>query len=194
MAQAQENITQSTNREESWQIRIGGVGGQGIVLASKLLGVAASLFDGKEAVCTQVYGPEARGGAARSDVVVSEAPVDYPYVTEADVLMVMFPEAYTKFRPMLKPGGLLIVDTQMVKPDEDEENLLSVPATKIADEVGNRLARNVVMLGCLIGKTDVVSRESMIESIRKNMKPKIVELNIRALDAGISFAQTGEMP
>lgn len=194
MAQTQENMDQSANREESWQIRIGGVGGQGIVLASKLLGVAASLFDGKEAVCTQVYGPEARGGAARSDVVVSDGPVDYPYVTEADVLAVMFPEAYKKFRPMLKAGGLLIIDNQMVNPDEGEENMLSVPATKIADEVGNRLARNVVILGCLIGKTGVVSRESMIESIRKNMKPKIVELNIRALDAGIKFAQTGEMP
>jgi len=189
MTQEQSNNTQST-----WQIRIGGVGGQGIVLASKLLGVAASLFDGKEAVCTQVYGPEARGGAARSDVVISDESVDYPYVTEADVLAVMFPEAYTKFRPMLKKGGLLIVDSAMVKPDEDEENVCSIPATAIADKVGNRLARNVVMLGCLLGKTGVVSRESMIQSIRKNMKAKIVELNIRALDAGMEFAKTGAMP
>jgi 2-oxoglutarate ferredoxin oxidoreductase subunit gamma len=189
MAQAQRNDTEST-----WQIRIGGVGGQGIVMASKLLGVAASLFDGKEAVCTQVYGPEARGGAARSDVVISDDPVDYPFVTEADVLAVLFPEAYTKFRPMLRAGGLLIIDNAMVKPSKDEENICSVPATKIADAVGNRLARNVVILGCLIGKTGVVSRESMVEAIRKNMKPKIVELNIRALDAGIKFAETGEMP
>lgn len=194
MAQAQSNQVESTDAEQTWQIRIGGVGGQGIVLASKLLGVAASLFDGKEAVCTQVYGPEARGGAARSDVVISNGPVDYPFVTEADVLAVLFPEAYTKFRPMLRPGGLLIIDNAMVKPSEDEENICSVPATKIADAVGNRMARNVVILGCLIGKTGVVSRESMIESIRKNMKPKIVELNIRALDAGIEFAQTGETP
>jgi 2-oxoglutarate ferredoxin oxidoreductase subunit gamma len=194
MAQAQNNLVESSDTEQVWQIRIGGVGGQGIVLASKLLGVAASLFDGKEAVCTQAYGPEARGGAARSDVVISNGSVDYPFVTEADVLAVLFPEAYTKFRPMLRDGGLLIIDSGMVKPADDEENICAVPATKIADSVGNRMARNVVVLGCLIGKTGVVSRESMIESIRKNMKPKIVELNIRALDAGIKFAETGEMP
>lgn len=182
----------SNNTGTTWQIRIGGVGGQGIVLASKLLGVAASLFDGKEAVCTQTYGPEARGGAARSDVVISDSPVDYPFVTEADILAVMFTEAYTKFRPMLKPGGLLIVDTQMVRPNDDEENVCAVPATKIAEAVGNKMARNVVMLGCLIGKIPVVSRDSLVEAIRKNMKPKIVDLNIRALDAGIKFAQNGE--
>jgi 2-oxoglutarate ferredoxin oxidoreductase subunit gamma len=175
--------------DSTWQIRIGGVGGQGIVLASKLLGVAASLFDGKEAVCTQVYGPEARGGAARSDVVISDEPVDYPFVTEADVLAVMFPEAYVKFRPMLRDGGLLIVDSALVKPKEDEPNVCLLPATQIADEVGNRMARNVVLLGCMIGLTGVVSRDSMVEAIRKAMKPKIVELNIRALDAGIRFAQ-----
>ncbi|NIM70784.1 MAG: pyruvate ferredoxin oxidoreductase [Xanthomonadales bacterium] len=188
-AGAARNGTAST-----WQIRIGGVGGQGIVLASKLLGVAASLYDGKEAVCTQVYGPEARGGAARSDVVISEEPVDYPFVTEADVLAVLFPEAYSKFRPRLRPGGLLIVDSQLVKAADDEENIIRIPATKIADAVGNRMARNVVILGCLIGSTGVVSREAMVEAIRNNMKPKIVELNIRALDAGIRFAETGELP
>jgi 2-oxoglutarate ferredoxin oxidoreductase subunit gamma len=189
MADTAKNGTNST-----WQIRIGGVGGQGIVLASKLLGAAASLFDAKEAVCTQVYGPEARGGAARSDVVISKEPVDYPFVTEADVLAVLFPEAYVKFRPMLKPGGLLIVDSQLVKAAEDEENVIRIPATEIADQVGNRMARNVVILGCLIGKTGVVSREAMVESIRSNMKAKIVDLNIRALDAGIRFAETGETP
>lgn len=179
---------EKNNTESTWQIRIGGVGGQGIVLASKLLGVAASLFDDKEAVCTQVYGPEARGGAARSDVVISDEPVDYPFVTEADVLAVMFPEAYVKFRPMLKDGGLLIVDTTLVRPDDGEENVCALPATEIADEVGNRLTRNVVLLGCLVGLTGVVSRESMVKAIRKSMKPKIVELNIRALDAGMNFA------
>jgi 2-oxoglutarate ferredoxin oxidoreductase subunit gamma len=185
---------ESTAVNSTWQIRIGGVGGQGIVLASKLLGVAASLFDGKEAVCTQAYGPEARGGAARSDVVISDGPVDYPFVTRADILAVMFPEAYTKFRPMLKPGGILIVDSGMVKAGEDEQNICRIPATQIADTIGNRLARNVVILGCLIGLSGVVSRDSMVKAIRANMKPKIVDLNIRALDAGIRFAETGETP
>jgi 2-oxoglutarate ferredoxin oxidoreductase subunit gamma len=183
--------TEETHTDSNWQIRFGGVGGQGIVLSSKLLGVAASLFDGKEAVCTQAYGPEARGGAARSDVVISDEPVDYPFVTEADILVALFPEAYKKFRPMLKPGGILITDSGLVQASDDEENLCEIPATQIAQELGNRLASNVVILGCLVGKTGVVSRESMEKAIRKTMKPKIVDLNIKALDAGIRFATNG---
>lgn len=185
------SATEPKATPKTWEIRIGGVGGQGIVLSSKLLGIAASLYDGKEAVVTQAYGPEARGGAARSDVVISDDSVDYPFVTQADALAALFPEAYTKFRPMLKPGGTLIVDSQLVKVSaDDEESAIKIPATKIADEVGNRLARNVVILGCLIGATGVVSRDAMVEAIKKQMKPKIVELNIRALDAGIEFAQS----
>jgi len=187
MAETNDSVTNST-----WQIRFGGVGGQGIVLSSKLLGVAAALFDGKEAVCTQAYGPEARGGAARSDVVISDEPVDYPFVTEADVLVALFPEAYQKFRPMLKPGGTLIVDSGLVQVGDDEENVCRIPATQIAQELGNRLASNVVILGCLVGKTNVVSRDSVEKAIRSTMKPKIVDLNIKALDAGIRFAKNGE--
>ena len=126
--------------------------------------------------------------------MISDQPVDYPFVTRADILAVMFPEAYTKFRPMLKPGGILIVDSGMVKAGEDEQNICRIPATQIADTIGNRLARNVVILGCLIGLSGVVSRDSMDKAIRANMKPKIVDLNIRALDAGIRFAETGETP
>lgn len=184
--------TEKNGSPTTWHIRIGGVGGQGIVLASKLLGVAASLYDDKEAVCTQAYGPEARGGAARSDVIISDEPVDYPFVLKADVLAVLFPEAYTKFRPMLKEGGLLIVDSALVHASEDEENIIRIPAMKIADELGNRLARNVVVLGCLIGRTGAVSREAMEATIRAKMKPKIVDLNIKALDAGIRFAKDGK--
>jgi 2-oxoglutarate ferredoxin oxidoreductase subunit gamma len=172
------------------QIRFGGVGGQGIVLAGQLLGKAAALFDGKEAVCTQTYGPEARGGASRADVVISDDPVDYPFVTEADALVVFFQEAYLKFRSRLKPGGTLIVDTGLVKPLEDEEKVYGLPATKIADELGSRLVANVVMLGYLVEMTRVVSRESVEEAIRSTVKKQHVELDLKALDAGISQAQS----
>jgi len=172
------------------QIRFGGVGGQGIVLAGRLLGKAAALFDGKEAVVTQTYGPEARGGAARTDVIISDKPVDYPFVTEADVLAVLFQEAYARFRPRLKPGGTLIVDTGLVHPGADDEDVCGIPATKMAEEIGSRLAANVVMLGFLVGKTAVVSRESVEEAIRTTLKKKIIDLNLKALDAGIKLAQS----
>ena len=181
--------TSKNSATTTTQIRFGGVGGQGMVLAGRLLGKAAALFDGKEAVCTQTYGPEARGGASRADVVISDSPVDYPFVVEADVLAVFFQEAYTKFRSSLKPGGMLIVDTGLVQPAEDEQEVYGIPATKIADDLGNRLATNVVMLGYLIGKTGVVSRESVEQSIRATVKKHVIDLDLKALDAGLRLAQ-----
>jgi 2-oxoglutarate ferredoxin oxidoreductase subunit gamma len=185
MADSKSNSANSTS-----QVRFGGVGGQGIVLAGRLLGLAAAIFDGKEAVCTQSYGPEARGGASKTDVIISDKPVDYPFVIEADVLAVLFQEAYAKFRPTLRTGGTLIIDTGLVTPSEDDKKVFGIPATKIAEDLGTRLATNVVVLGYLVGKTNVVSRESLEEAIRATLKPKIVELNLKALDAGISLAQS----
>lgn len=185
MPESNKNSASSTR-----QVRFGGVGGQGIVLAGRLLGRAAALFDGKEAVCTQSYGPEARGGASKTDVIISDKPVGYPFVTEADVMAVLFQEAYAKFRTSLKPGGTLIIDTGLVKPAADDEIFFGIPATQIAQDLGSRLAMNVVVLGYIVGKTGVVSRESMEQAIRTTLKPKIVDLNIKALDAGISLAQS----
>ncbi len=172
------------------RIRFGGVGGQGIVLAGRLLGKAAALFDGKEAVCTQTYGPEARGGASRADVVISDRPVDYPFVTQADVLAVLFQEAYTRFRSRLRPGGTLIVDTSVVQPfAEDLGVVCGLPASEIAEDLGSRLATNMVILGYLIGKTGVVSRESVERAIHTTVKKRGVDLDLQALDAGLALAQ-----
>lgn len=178
----------SNEQAQVTQVRFGGVGGQGIVLAGRLLGKAAALFDGKDAVCTQSYGPEARGGASRADVVISDDTVDYPFVVAADVLAVFFQEAYATFRPGLRPGGLLLVDDDLVNTRDENAHLHSIPATRIAEELGNKMAANVVMLGYLVGATDVVSRESIENAIRATVKPKIVDLNLKALDAGISLA------
>ena len=173
----------------NYQVRFGGVGGQGIVLVSRLLGIAASLFDGKEAVCTQSYGPEARGGAAKADVVISDKAVDYPFVTEADVLAVLFQDAYTKFRPHLRSGGTLIVDADLVRPSEQDADAIVIPAIKIAEELGSKIVANIVMLGCLVGSTGIVSRESVEEAIRSTVKESVLDLDLKALDAGIRFAQ-----
>ena len=171
------------------EVRFSGVGGQGIVLAGRLLGKAAALFDGKHAVCTQSYGPEARGGASRADVVISDAPVDYPFVRDADVLVVFFQEAYAKFQPRLRPGSMVILDNELVQHVDGDENTFGLPATRIAEELGSRLATNVVMLGYLIGKTGIVSRKSAEESIRATVKKSVVDLDLQALDAGIQAAK-----
>jgi 2-oxoglutarate ferredoxin oxidoreductase subunit gamma len=170
------------------QVRFGGVGGQGIVLIGRLLGKAAALYDGKDAVCTQSYGPEARGGASRADVIVSTDSVDYPFVTQVDVLAVFFQEAYVLFRSRLKEGGMLLVDSLLVQPREGEENLHAIPATELAEQLGSRMSANIVMLGYLVGATDIVSREAIEQAIRTTMKDRVVEVNLKALDAGWRLA------
>ena len=169
-------------------VRFGGVGGQGIVLSGRLLGKAASLYDGKDAVVTQSYGPEARGGASRADVVISDDRVDYPFVLNADILAVFFQEAYMMFRSRVKPSGLLLYDDLLVQPDEDQPNLRPVPATRLAEELGTRMAANVVMLGYLVGATNVVSVESVEKAIHSTLKPSIIDLNLKAFDAGLKLA------
>lgn len=166
------------------QIRLAGLGGQGIVMASLLLGRAAVLYDGKEAVCTQTHGPEARGGASRADVIISDAPVDYPYVTRPDILVAMFQEAYARFSPDLAEGGTLIVDSELVNHGAIDEDAVGLPATRIARELGNPIVANVVMLGYLVGATGVVTRESVEETIRTSIAAKAVELDLRAFDVG----------
>lgn len=177
------------------QVRFGGFGGQGIVLAGTLLGKAASLYDGKEAVFTQAYGPEARGGACRADVIIADEPVEYPYVTHPDVLAVLFQEAYIKFNKDLSPNALLIIEEDLVTPEPGVAAMV-LPANRIAEELGNRIVANVVMLGALVARTQVVSHEAVREAIRNTLKPASVDLNLRAFDAGCAFtapdqAETG---
>lgn len=180
--------TTGNNGGSTTQVRFAGVGGQGIVLVGRLLGQAA-LFEGKEAVCTQSYGPEARGGASKTDVIVSDNPIDYPFVTAADVLAVFFQEAYVRYRGEIQPAASVIIDTSLVQPSEDDSLVVGLPATTLAEELGSRIACNVVMLGYLIGATNVVSRDAAEQVIRSTMKPSVVELNLQALDIGIERAQ-----
>ena len=170
------------------QVRIGGYGGQGIVLAGMLLGKAASLYDGKEAVFTQAYGPEARGGASSADVVIADTPIDYPLVVEPDILVVLFQEAYVRFRSLLNPSGALIVETDLVTPDADDCLVSGLPATRIAESLGRRIVANVVVLGYVVAKTGVVTREAAEEAIRTTVKPKLIDLNREAFDAGFDAA------
>lgn len=167
------------------EVRIGGFGGQGIVLAGTLLGKAASLYDGREAVFTQSYGPEARGGASRADVIIDDEAVDYPYVTQPDVVAVLFQEAYLRFAGDLRPGGLLIVEPDLVTP-EPGVRALALPATRIAEELGRRVVANVVLLGCLVSHARLVSRGAAEQAIRETVKPATVELNLEAFAAGFA--------
>ena len=175
------------------EVRLAGYGGQGIILAGQLLGKAASIYDGREAVFTQSYGPEARGGASSADIVISDEPVDYPLVTRPDFLVATFQEAYERYRPEMAEGGLLVIDSGLVKVWSDEGAYREIPATKIAEDLGKKIVANVVMLGFFTAVSGLVRREAVEEAIRSSLAPRHVELNLRAFDAGYAYAARAEV-
>ena len=122
------------------EIRIAGFGGQGVILAAAVIGKAAAIFEGGYATMTQSFGPEARGGSSAAQVILSGEPILYPYVTHPDILVVMSQEAYAVFSPQLKPGGILIVEQDLVRIDHPPQGVrfYGVPATRLAEELGRK--------------------------------------------------------
>lgn len=173
------------------EIRISGFGGQGVGLASLILGKALALYQGMEAVMTQNYGPEARGGASSADVVLSDQPIAYPFVQQADVLVALSQEAYTKFRPQAKPDALVLIDEDLVTP-LDSDQVHAIPATRLAEELGRRIMANMVMLGFFTVVTGLVDRENMEKAIASSMKTKVVPLNLQAFAAGFEYLEQRE--
>ncbi len=172
------------------EVRLAGFGGQGIILSGLILGKAASLYDNKEAVLSQSYGPEARGGACAAEVVICDDAVDYPLFDKADIVVAMSQEALSKYGGTIKDGGTLLLDSDLVKTDLEGPNVHRAPFTRIAESLGNRMAANVVMLGFLTGVTGVVSKQAMEESVKGTVRARFVDLNIKALSLG--FEQAGQ--
>ncbi len=173
------------NRHE---IRLCGYGGQGIILAGHIIGQAVSIFDGKNAVFIQDYGPEARGGACRADVVTSDERVVYPYIHTPSVLIAMFQEAYNKYYTKNRHDALVIIDEDLVKPGETSSGeLLAVPATRMAEELGRVTVANVVMLGFFTAVTSIVSIDAMKKSILASVPKGTEELNMKAVERGYTY-------
>jgi len=168
-------------------VRLAGFGGQGIVLAGYILGKAAAVYDGQEAVLTQSYGPEARGGACSADLIISREAIDYPYIDRPDILVVMSQEAYTRYAPTLAPEGLMIIDSDLVK--AEGEGFLQAPFTRLAEELGARIAANIVMLGFLTATTGIVSRQALEEAVRTSVRERFIALNLKALEAGYQYGK-----
>lgn len=179
------------------EIRIGGFGGQGVILAGIILGKSACLFDGKEAVQTQSYGPEARGGASKCEVVISDSEIDYPKVINPDIFIAMSNEALIKYIVDLKDNGTLIVDptTTDIEDvrefiDEHNINVYEAPATKTAtDEIGLKIVANIVMVGAITKITKVISKEAAIKAIEASVPKGTEEKNIKAFEAGYALAE-----
>jgi 2-oxoglutarate ferredoxin oxidoreductase subunit gamma len=175
-----------------YEVRIGGFGGQGVVTMAVVMGETASLFDNKYVVQTQSYGPEARGGASKSEVVISEEEVDYPKVLAPDIFIAMSRAAYLEYKDGLKENGILIVDEDLVEIEGDLPDgvkIYKIPATRIADEeVGTKQATNVVMLGAFVAITGAVSEKGLRARIEERW-PRFKETNLKALELGMKAAK-----
>ena len=171
------------------EIRFSGFGGQGIVRCGLITGKAAALFDNKYATMTQSFGPEARGSACSSQVVVSEDRVLYPYITKPDVLVSISQDAYDQYEPELRDGGVLLIDTDLVKPRpvRNKIKLYGIPSTRLAEELGNRIFTNLVMLGFFTAITKAVTPEAMKKALPGLVPKRFLDINIRAFEGGYQF-------
>jgi len=170
------------------EIRLAGEGGQGMILAGIILAEAAAIYDKKMTVQTQSYGPEARGGASKSEVVIAAGQIDHPEVLSADVVVTLSQEAYDKYAASVKPGGLLIVDDEKVSNIRIAE-AIKIPISRLAfEKTGKAITANTVALGVLVGLTGVVSRDAIEKAVAARAPHGTQEMNRKALEAGFEAA------
>ncbi|HVO79461.1 MAG TPA: 2-oxoacid:acceptor oxidoreductase family protein [Terriglobales bacterium] len=176
------------------EIRIAGFGGQGVILSAIILGKAASIHQGAFATMTQSFGPEARGGACSAQLIVSDSPVLYPYVTQPDILVVMSQEAYTRFVPELKDGGILIVEQDLVRVTDlpCHTQIYSVPATRLAEELGKRMVLNSVMVGFFAAVTHLLDPDAVRKAIADSVPAAFRDLNLKAFEKGFEYGSTAQ--
>ncbi len=173
------------------EIRFAGYGGQGIIRSGIIVGRAASIYDSKHATMSQSFGPEARGGACSSQLVVSDTKVLYPYITVADFLVAMSQAGYEKFETEMGDDSVLLYDEDLVKPKAKRGNVKSfaIPATRFAEQLGRKIVANVVMLGFFTAITHVVSYEAMQKAVPESVPEKAVELNLKAFERGHEYGK-----
>lgn len=177
------------------EIKLAGFGGQGIALMGNILGKAGQIYGNKFAVWTQSYGPESRGGASSSDVVIDSKEIDYPYTEfgKVNIFVVMSKEAYNKFVNHLKPKGKFFYDTDMLHIDTKvtdlTDDIFGIPATSLAESLGNRLVANVIMLGFVTKHVlgEIISAEAMKKSVLNSVPAKHKNLNDEAFNIGYKY-------
>ncbi len=171
-------------------IRFSGFGGQGIILISVILGTAVVTKRNLYAVQTQSYGSEARGGQCQAELIISEQPIYSPSTQYNDILVSLFQSALDRYIGNLKPTGTLIIDPKLVtKISANNFDIYQVPATETAIHIGNRIAANMVIVGFLQPLLNLVSEEDLKSVIKETVKPKFIDINLKAFNAGLSIAK-----
>ncbi len=180
-------MDRNSTEKSKLEILITGFGGQGIVLAGQVLGMAASLLDHKESTLTQSYGPEARGGACSAQVIIADSTIHFPYVRNPDILVCMSQAGYDKYADLLRQNGVVLYDLDMVRPPEITADSFPIPATRIAEELGRKMMANIVMLGFVTAVTGAASVEAMIKSVCDSVPSGTEDANTAAFNKGYEF-------
>ena len=177
------------------EIKLAGFGGQGIVLMGVMLAEAAGYYENMEIAQTQSYGPEARGGACRAEVVISDEMIDYTKTLNADVFVAMSQPALDRYLPEIDPEtAAVFVDEMLVTAvPETVRHLYRIPATRLAEEqCGSRMAANTVMLAAVVQKTGIISLEALGRTIRERLSPRLRDINLKALEITLAYPSGGD--
>jgi 2-oxoglutarate ferredoxin oxidoreductase subunit gamma len=166
------------------EIRICGFGGQGVILAGFIIGKAASVFMDYNAVQSQSYGPEARGGAARSEIIISDEKIGYPRPTSVDIFVAMSQESFDTYRNDIRDDTIIVLDPDLVKKHDIGRSLYKIHAQKIAEELGNKIVTNIVMVGAFTAIFGMLKPEAVKESVIDSVPKKFLELNEKAFEKG----------
>ncbi|WP_428624278.1 2-oxoacid:acceptor oxidoreductase family protein [Sedimenticola sp.] len=164
-----------------------GSGGQGVITAAIILAEAAVIFSGKNATQTQAYGAAARGGATRSDIIISDEKINYPGVLQPNILMTLTQNAYNSFSSIIRPGGLLLSDPRFVETTRkvDAKQLELPMYEKVMEKVGKPIVYNICTLGALIGITQILEPETVLQVLEERIPKDFQEMNMRAFDLGL---------
>lgn len=172
------------------RVSLCGIGGQGIILAAVIIGTTAVTKNGLYATQTQSYGSEARGGQCQAELIIDTKPINSPICEENDILISLFQAAYDKYISSLREDGILIFDPDLVTElSKDVKSSYALPATKIATALGNRTSANMVVLGYIAGIFDFFTKEQLVDTVQAETNPKFLEVNLKAIDAGYSYAK-----
>jgi 2-oxoglutarate ferredoxin oxidoreductase subunit gamma len=174
-----------------FKVRITGFGGQGVITAGYTLGKAAAIYDNKHSIFTQSYGPEARGSACSSQVIISDEPILYPFIKEHDILVALSQEGFDKYINNTIKNGTVLIDEDLVELSDDipkNIHLSKIPTTRIAEKnFDNRIVTNIIMLGFLTNFTKVVTDDAMREAVKSVVPKRMEQLNMEALQYGLEF-------
>ena len=173
------------------RIVFSGSGGQGIITAGIILAEAAAIHENLNAVQTQVYGPEARGGATRSDVIISEEPIHYPKVENPHYLVCLTQEAYNKYAGLIRPDGVLLTDSHFARaePKIDARQVELPMYDAVMDQIGKPIVFNICMLGAFTKLTGIVKDKSIVKVLKTKIPPDFIRMNQRALEIGLRLAE-----